>query len=281
MSRWILVFVSAVLFGSLFGSSCTNMPGPGNMNTNDNNNGNDNTSNGPHALKIQFDAPTGVSNVRVAVFVDKGSVDRSEAGDPIPWTHRTSYDPSGTNGATYSIPHGSHVCLVCDENPATSSPANTGVDPLPVVTLGQFVDWQGDTQGATGGNDAGILNFTMTGDRTITARFSLMYGVVIRSQGGANGTGTSLDIDIENQAPLTLPPQHLGNSRNVNIVGTGLTGQQGKIGKYHYFRDGTTIIFTVPTAAPFTSWSGDGAIGGRTVTFTFGARTQTADLNWP
>jgi len=53
MSRWVMVFVSAVLVGSLFGSSCTNMPGPGNMNTNENDNGNDNTSNGPHALKIQ------------------------------------------------------------------------------------------------------------------------------------------------------------------------------------------------------------------------------------
>lgn len=267
----------------LLGSSCSDSGGGG-TNSPGSDGGTPTAPSGFHRLKIEFDVAPGVANVRVAYFLDKGNVGRSTAGDPIQWTDRATYDAGGTSGGNYVVPHGAQVVLVCDENEAISSPANTGVDPVPSVAQGQFLDWQGDTQGATGGDDAGILNFTMNEDRTITARFGVMSSVVIRSLGGAQGTGTAVDIDIGNQTSLTIPPRPIPNSKGVGMVGTGLTGQQGKIGKFHFFRDGTTIKFTVPASSPFTAWSGDGQIGGRTVTFKFGEpgkTAQTAELNWP
>jgi len=284
MSRWALLLVVLALPLVSLGTSCTPGPMPGddtNDNT-DNTNGdtNDNTSGGDAILNIQFDAP-GTAYVRVVGFVNKGNLDRSESeSTTTPWAFNDSYDPGGSNGASHVYPKGTQICLICSESEGISSPANTGVPPQQ-TTAGQFVDWQGDTQGASIGNDAGILFFTLNEDRTITARFKVMQGVVIRSQGGANGTGTQLDIDFLAQAPLTIPPRFTGNSRGVGMVGTGLTGQQGQIGKWYFFRDDTVLKFTVPPTAPFTSWSGDGSIGGREVTFTFGQRMQTVDLNWP
>lgn len=282
MTRWgIAAVVASLPVWALF-LSCTPPPNGDGDSADPNDNGNGGTPSENVRLTVQFDAAPGVAFVRVVGFVNKGNIDRSEAESSVtPWDFNTSFDPGGFNGAAYDYPRGTQICLICSESEAISSPANTGVAPVPVPTAGQFVDWQGDTQGAGGGGDAGILFFTLNENRTITARFIPMQAVVIRSQGGANGTGTTLDIDILNQAPLTIPPQHTGNSRGVGIVGTGLTGQQGLIGKFHYFRDGTVIKFTVPDDAPFTGWSGDGAIGGRVVTFTFGQRTQTADLAWP
>lgn len=294
MARFgILVAVAVLPFSALL-PSCV-MPPPGgnqnsantnansaaNVNANGGSTGNTNTNSGANAaLTIQFDAPATVSAVSVAVFVNKGNVDRSEAGDPIPLDFRANFEPNSSSTVTRSFPRGTVICLVCDESDAISSPFNTGVSPVPVPQAGQFVDWIGDTQ-SLGGGDAGILFFTLNENRTITARFTAMHAVILRSVGGANGTGTSLDIDYLAQAPLTVPPQHIGNTRGGNVVGTGLTGQQGLIGKFHYFRDGTIVKFTVPAPAPFTSWSGDGAISGREITFTFGQRTQTADLAWP
>lgn len=259
-------------------SANSNSSDNGNSNGSTNANGNSNSSS--VILTIQFDVPAPVSSVSVAGFVNKGNVDRSEAGDPIPWDFRDAFIAGNPSGGVHVYPRGTVITLICAESEVISSPSNTGVSPVPVPMAGQFVDWQGDVLGA-GGNDAGSLFFTLNESRTITARFAPMHGVVLRWQGGANGTGTSLDTDYLAQAPLTIPPRQTGNSRGTNVVGTGLTGQQGLIGKFHYFRDGTVVKFTVPAGAAFTSWSGDGAISGREITFTFGGRTQIADLNWP
>ncbi len=290
MSRWASSLAALSIFAFSILSSCTSTVNPDeNSNANANDNGsandngtaNDNSSSDDVTLTIQFDAP-GVGSARVVGFVNQGNVLRADAESTItPWAFNTSFDPGGSNGASYVYPRGTQICLVCSESETVISPTNTGVSPTPTTTAGQFVDWQGDFQAADVGSDAGILFFTLNENRTITAHFELMHGVVIRSQGGAAGTGTSVDIEFLEQTPFTIPPLQFGNSTGVNFVGTGLTGQQGQIGKFYFARDGTMIKFTVPSPSPFTSWSGDGAISGREVTFTFGQRTQIVDLDWP
>ncbi|MDX2198236.1 MAG: hypothetical protein SF069_04595 [Phycisphaerae bacterium] len=251
----------------------------GNANSSTSTNGNAN-SGGNVTLTVLIEAPSVTPSLGVAIYVNKGNVDRAEADDPIARDFSVNFFSGETIGSSpRSFPRGTQITLICDESDEISSPFNTTVSP-PLIAA-QFLDWQGDVSGA-GGNDAGALFFTLNENRTITARFGLMNGVIIRSVGGANGTGTLLDIDFLERAPFTIPPQFLfGNSRNGNVVGTGLTGQQGQIGRFHFARDGTVIKFTVPMGAAFTSWSGDGAISGREITFTVGNRTQTADLAWP
>lgn len=280
LQRTLAVIVSLSALSVL--PCCTQTPPPaGNSNTNSNSNANVNANgNADVSLMVRIDAPATVAFVSVMGFVNKGNVDRSEASDPIPFDFRATFDSTGCCGHFGTYPRGTVITLICNESEAITSPGSSGVSPVPVPLAGQFVDWQGDTQGA-GGNDSGSLFFTLNETRTITARFVPMHGVVLRWQGGANGTGSDLFTDYLVQAPLTIPPRFTGNSRGQNVVGTGLTGQQGLIGAFYYFRDGTVVKFTVPAGAAFTSWSGDGAISGREITFTFGGRTQIADLDWP
>ena len=255
-----------------------------NNNANTGSSGNSNSNSSENVtLSIRFDVtPANGPFVRVLVFVNKGLLDRFDVGDGDPNTPVEDFQArfsQGGGGLTQSFPRGTQICLICDESEEISSACNNGLPPVSVAA--QFAEYQGDTQGASGGADPGVLFFTLNENRTITARFVPMHAVIVRSVGGANGTGTNMDIQVLSRNPLTVPPLIPFILTGCNVVGTGLTGQQGQIGVFHFARDGTVIRYTVPDDKPFISFSGDGAIGGRSVTFTFGQRTQTADLDWP
>lgn len=130
------------------------------------------------------------------------------------------------------------------------------------------------------GADKGVLFFTMELDRTIIARFDDMDLLEVHVIGGADGAGTLLDYDYLAQAPLTIPPRHTANARNINVVGTILSGQSGAIRLSGFANDGTVMQLCIPAGQRFTSWSGDGVISGRCVTVTFGMGTNVT-LTFP
>lgn len=262
----------------------TSTPGGDDANGNSPSDTNQNggTSDENVTLRVQITAPPNPGLVQVIGLVDRGSVTRAAASAAGTWDFRASLSATGGGVFTSSFPRGTTVCLICDESEFVLSPDNAGVPPPEGNFHLQFKGWTGDTATAEVGDDAGILVLNLDRDRTVTAEFTRMHAVIVRSIGGAMGTGTDLFVEVPSQEGLTVPlVEFPGEGSLRRLVGTGLTGQQGQIGKWFYFRDGTVIELTIPDPNPFISWTGDGAISGRRVTLTFGGRDQTVDVNWP
>lgn len=247
-------------------------------------------NNGEATLTINIQATVRTAAVRVVGFVNKGNVARADSESSVtPWDFTATYVMGGsTAGSSRSVipfPVGTEITLVADEGTFPGLTLNTAVNlnlsdtsffpSLPA----QFVRWEGDTTGASTGSDKGVLYLILDGDRTIDAVFTDMNALRIGVVGGADGGGTVLDIDVMS-LPLSIPPVQPGNTRGANIVGTILTGQSGEIGVFGFYNDGTVITFRVPADWPFTSWNGDGAISGRSITMIFGQGTN-ATLTFP
>ena len=276
-------------------SCVSNSSGDSNSPPGDNSNGssgdgaNDNSS-GTVTLRLNLRATARTSAVRVVGFVNRGSVHRADAESSVtPWDFAATYTmgSSATNSSltTKVLQRGDTVCLVADEiaSPTitTNTAANLNIDDLTYFPSlpGQFLRWEGDLTTSSIGSDKGVVTITMSEDRSIDAVFGDTSLIRIFTIGGATGTGTTLDIDFET-TPLTIPPVQPGNLRNVNIVGSILTGQAGQLGITGFLNDGSKITYTVQPTAPFTSWSGDGQISGRTITVTYGV-DSVATLTFP
>jgi len=263
-------------------SSNVNGGGDANGNSSGDTNQNSGSTGGNVTFRVEIATPPNQGLVQVLGFVDKGSVTRAAASASGTWDFRASR-LNGEGGVfTSSFPRGTTICLICNESEFVLSADNAGVPPPAGIFHLQFKQWIGDFTTGYVGDDQGILVLTLDRDLTITAEFVAMNAVIVRSFGGAQGTGTDLFVEVPSQEGLTVPiVEFPGEGSLRRLVGTGLTNQQGQIGKWFYFRDGTVIELTVPDPKPFISWTGDGAIAGRRVTLTFGGRDQTVDVNWP
>lgn len=173
---------------------------------------------------------------------------------------------------------GTEICLVVDESNDLGTPEGS-FDPNASIVPAQFIDWEGDIQDSQQGSDKGVIFFTMEADRTIVARLEPKVPLIVRTDGGADGTGTAVETEFLFQNPLTIPPVHTGNT-TASIAGTGLTGQAGIIQLNGWFNDATQLRLCVPPGAAFTAWSGDGAVSGRCVDLTFANGAEVL-LQWP
>jgi len=237
-------------------------------------------------LNILATARTGV--VRVVGYENQPNITRADTATTA-WDFDSSYSmgnhPGTSSQRIFSFAPGTQITLVADELnvPGVTLNASVILD-LNDTTLfpsipAQFVEWGVSEVGTAEGSDKGILHFTMDRDRTIDAVFQDMNALRIGVVGGVTGTGTTVDMEIMS-TPLTIPPEIPQGFTGGNIVGTIFTGQAGEIGIFGFYNDGTVVTFTVPAPAPFTSWSGDGAISGRSITLTFGQGTE-ATLTFP
>lgn len=220
-------------------------------------------------MTLNLTASPRTSAARVVGFVDQGNVHRADAESQVtPWGFTADFSQGGTNRTVVAYPSGTEITLIADELhfPGVALGSfDAGASTVPA----QFVEWRGDFTSGDLGSDKGVLHFVLDDDRTIEAHFADMNPLTMHVVGGADGSGTSLDVDVITE-PLTIPPVVPGNSRGLNVSGTILAGNSGAIGLWGYFNDGSRVTLTVPEGSPFTSWSGDGAISGRSVTITHG-----------